>query len=108
MIPLEKRLFELTYGDVIQDMEERFRHLLHAHPNKDKSSQSVFITMKECSALTGYTMGYLRQMVFKRSIPFHKNPKLRPVRFKRDEILEWMANTKFTPIDELANNYLSK
>jgi excisionase family DNA binding protein len=61
---------------------------------------SDFMNVKECALLTGYKPDYIRQLVFKRAIPFHKNPKRKPVRFKRFEILAWMATKKFTPIDE--------
>ena len=66
-----------------------------------------FMTIDECAALTGYKPDYIRQMVFKRKIPFHKNPNRKPIRFKRDEILHWMATKKFSPIDELADAYIS-
>jgi predicted DNA-binding transcriptional regulator AlpA len=60
------------------------------------------------AALTGYTPGYIRQLVFKRKIPFYKTENLKPVRFKKSEILSWITDRKYAPIYELADNYLEE
>ena len=104
---LDKLLIHATVKDLISIFDLRYVSKKD-NAGAQTAEKSVFISMKECSALTGYKLGYLRQLVFKRAIPFHKNPKLKPVRFKREEIIEWMATTKYTPIEELANNYLCR
>ena len=107
MIPLTKKINELTWGEVVSDLDERYGKnipLSFAHP---AMTTKEFMTIQECAALTGYKPDYIRQMVFKRKIPFHKNPNRKPIRFKREEILHWMATKKFTPIDELADTYIS-
>ena len=108
MIPLDKRIAELTWGEIIKDLDERYPKNTALHAITANPVERDFMNVKECSALTGYKPGYIRQLVFKRGIPFHKNPKLKPVRFKRSEILEWMATQKFTPITERAENYIEE
>lgn len=110
MIPIDKKITELTWGEIVADLDERYSKGTVA-PVKQLFLNPVaegFLNVKECAALTGYAEDYIRQLVFKRAIPFHKNPKLKPVRFKRAEILEWMATKKFAPIGELAEEYISE
>ena len=110
MIPIDKKITELTWGEIVADLDERYKKGTVA-PTKQlylNSAAEGFLNVKECAALTGYAEDYIRQLVFKRAIPFHKNPKLKPVRFKRSEIMEWMATKKFTPIDEQAENYVTE
>ena len=110
MIPIDKKITELTWGEIVADLDQRYGKgtVVPVKQQYLNPATEGFINVKQCAALTGYTEGYIRQLVFKRAIPFHKNPKLKPVRFKRSEILEWMATKKFTPIDEQAENYISK
>ena len=106
MILPNKRLIDLTWGEVLDDLDTRYGKkpgILHIQSNPVINE---FMNVAECALLTGYSPGYIRQLIFKRAIPFHKNPKLRPVRFKRTEILEWMASKKFEPINDMAENYL--
>ena len=65
-----------------------------------------FLNIDQCATLTGYKPGYIRQLVFKQAIPFFKSKGRKPVRFKEAEILAWMADKKFTPINEQADDYL--
>ncbi len=108
MISKNTKITELTWGDILTDLDERYGQKKGVQPTllQSNSFATEFINIKECSLLTGYTPGYIRQLVFKRAIPFHKNPKLKPLRFKRTEILEWMTTKKFTPIQEQADNYI--
>ena len=106
MIPFAKKITELTWGDVINDLDERYGRNTALQPIRANPVLSEFINIRECALLTGYSPGYIRQLIFKRAIPFHKNPKLKPVRFKRIEILAWMATKKFEPINDMAENYL--
>jgi len=106
MIPLTKRIYELTLGEVLDAWDARFGTKPSNQHMQSNPILNEFMTLKECASLTGYKPGYIRQLIFKRAIPFHKNPKLKPVRFKRIEILEWMASKKFEPINDMADNYL--
>jgi excisionase family DNA binding protein len=99
-----KKINELTLREFFTELEARYG------PQLTRSSEQVdvdFMNVKECAQLTGYAPDYIRQLVFKRAIPFHKNPNRKPVRFKRFEILAWMATKKFIPIDEQAENYIT-
>ena len=109
MIPLYKKITELTWGDILTDLDERYgpQNTLKAASINGVQSNNEFMNVKECALLTGYKPAYVRQLVFKRAIPFHKNPRLKPVRFRRSEILNWMVTKKFTPIDEQADNYVN-
>lgn len=110
MIPTDKKITDLTWGEIVTDLDERYGKggtVLAAKQVYLNPATDGFLNVKECAALTGYAEDYIRQLVFKRAIPFHKNPKLKPIRFKRAEILEWMATKKFTPIGELAEEYIS-
>ncbi len=68
--------------------------------------QPELMDVEACSALTGYSSGYIRQLVFKRAIPFYKRDNGRPLRFKRSEILSWMVDKKFQPIESLADEHI--
>jgi predicted DNA-binding transcriptional regulator AlpA len=108
MIPLTKKISELKWGEIITDLEERYGKNTALHSITANPVERDFMNVEECASLTGYTPGYIRQLVFKRAIPFYKNPALKPVRFKCSEILEWMATKKFTPITEQAENYIAE
>ena len=106
MIDTNRRIIDLTWGEIVDELDARYgagRVGPHVQLNPE---MTVFIGIKECALLTGYTPGYIRQLVFKRAIPFHKSPRLKPVRFKRSEVIEWMAGKKFQPISEMADNYM--
>ena len=109
MIPLHKKITELTWGDVLTDLDERYgnQNTLNTVVPSNVQVNAEFMGVAECALLTGYKPDYIRQLVFKRAIPFHKNPRLKPLRFKRSEILAWMATKKFSPIDEQAEDYLA-
>jgi predicted DNA-binding transcriptional regulator AlpA len=106
MIPFAKKITELTWGDVITEFDERYGKNASLQVIRANPVLPEFINIKECASLTGYSPGYIRQLIFKRAIPFHKNPKLKPVRFKRNEIVGWMATKKFEPINDMAESYL--
>ena len=71
-------------------------------------SLKEYMNASECAVLTGYSPDYIRQLVFKRQIPFHKRADRKPVRFKREEIAEWMAGKKYSPITDMADDYIAK
>lgn len=107
MIPLTKKIIDLTWGEVVSDLDERYGKNIYLSCAQLGMAAKEFMSIKDCAALTGYKPDYIRQLVFKRKIPFHKNPNRKPIRFNRDEILQWMATKKFTPIDELAETYVN-
>jgi predicted DNA-binding transcriptional regulator AlpA len=104
-----KRLIDLTWGEVVLELDRRYNSPVSAaNHSLAMQGSGVFLNTHECAAITGYTPGYIRQLVFKRDIPFYKSKNRKPVRFKESEILLWMADRKFTPIDELADDYVEK
>lgn len=105
MIPHDKKLNELTWGEIISDLDERYKESrIPVIPLQPNPATQEFINIKACAELTGYTEGYIRQLVFKREIPFYKGRK--PLRFKRSEIQEWMIGRKYTPIEQLADQHM--
>lgn len=109
MIPLEKRFIDLTWGEVMAELDVRYSQNNAAFVMKSAGPENLapFINIKECAELTGYKEGYIRQLVFKSQIPYYKTPNRKPIRFKRAEILQWIAGKKFTPTDERADNYIN-
>jgi len=71
-----------------------------------QATEPEFIGIPACSLLTGYKPDYIRQLVFKKAIPFYKAKNRKPIRFKRSEILAWMSEKKHVPLSELVENYL--
>jgi predicted DNA-binding transcriptional regulator AlpA len=100
-----KRLMDATLGDLADVL---YNMNLSANNNSAgfQSIEPEFIGIAACSLLTGYKPNYLRQLVFKRAIPFYKAKNRKPVRFKRSEILAWMSEKKTLPIADLVDNYL--
>ena len=103
-----KRLIDMTWGEVALELDRRYNSSTATNHSLAMESSGVFLNTHQCAAITGYTPGYIRQLVFKREIPFYKSKNRKPVRFKESEILVWMAERKFTPIAEQADNYLEK
>jgi len=109
-ISSNKRIIDFTWAEFTEAFEAQYGHLFKIHSNcpiPRKESQE-FINITECATLTGYKPDYIRQLVFRKKIPFYKNPNRKPIRFQRDEVLQWMATKKFVPIDELADNYFGR
>jgi predicted DNA-binding transcriptional regulator AlpA len=103
------RLIDITVKELINILDNRYGQT----PSLDVSAKASvapgeFLNIHQCAQLTGYSPAYIRQLTFKKAIPYHKNPKLKPIRFKRAELLEWMATKKFTPINDQADAYISK
>lgn len=109
MIDPETRLIDMKWGNVLSELDQRYGPQKSSVINMIAAENSkVFITIKECAELTQYRIGYLRQLVFRKAIPFYKAPGRKPIRFKRSEILEWISSKKFVPINEQAENYLTE
>jgi len=50
-----------------------------------------FISIKEVSVLTGYTISTLYGLVSKKKIPYVKRKGTKFLRFRRSDIMDWMA-----------------
>jgi|ERR1043165_422114 excisionase family DNA binding protein len=101
-----KRLIDVTVKELIDAFDWRYQKISDPAITT-KTSIPEFIDVEACALLTGYKEGYIRQLVFRREIPFYKVENRRPIRFKRTEILEWISGKKYKPIDELADDYIN-
>jgi len=94
------RLIDITVGELIELLDGRYT-------NKKQQSQQTdtFLKVDDCATITGYTEEYIRQLVFKRKIPFTKlnNGTLR---FIKKDIIDWMGNNKSTPTEVAAQHYI--
>ena len=94
------RLIDITVGELIELLDGRYT-------NKKQQSQQTdtFLKVDDCATITGYTEEYIRQLVFKRKIPFTKlnNGTLR---FVKKDIIDWMGNNKSTPTEVAAQHYI--
>lgn len=66
--------------------------------------------MEGLEKLTGYKRGYIRKLVFNRTIPFHK-PNDGKLFFLRSEIMTWIKSGRratHEEISEAVNSQLSK
>ena len=94
------RLIDITVGELIDFLDARY-------PNRNQQSAQTnsYIKVDECATITGYSEEYVRQLVFKRKIPFTKlnNGTLR---FIKKDIIDWMGNNKSTPTQEAAQRYI--
>lgn len=100
-----KRLMDATLGDLAEILAG-MGFQINGKSDSFTKVQPELMDVEACSALTGYSAGYIRQLVFKRAIPFYKNENRKPVRFKRSEILAWMVEKKFQPIESLADEHI--
>ena len=109
MIPLDKRISDLTLGDIIGLFDGRYVKETSTQMISvpDQTTVKEYMGVKECAELTGYQENYIRQLVFKRKIPYYKTQNRKPLRFKRSEIQQWMSGKKYSPIDEIADTYIN-
>lgn len=66
------------------------------------------LSAEECAAYTGYSLSAIRNMVYKREIPYYKNHG--KVLFDRKEIDRWLHIGRVSTNDEIeqrANNYIT-
>ena len=94
------RLIDITVGELIELLDGRYT-------NKKQQIQQTdtFLKIDDCATITGYSEEYIRQLVFKRKIPFTKlnNGTLR---FIKKDIIDWMGNNKSTPTEVAAQRYI--
>jgi excisionase family DNA binding protein len=101
-----KRFIDAYFSDFLELMDQRYL-MRDEKSSLFQAAPTEYISIKVCAELTGYKEGYIRQLVFKSQIPYYKTPNRKPIRFKRAEILHWMAGKKFTPIDERTDDYIN-
>lgn len=101
-----KRFIDAYFSDFLELMDRRYLRR-DEKSNTLQAAPTEYINIKACAELTGYKEGYIRQLIFKSQIPYYKTPNRKPIRFKRAEIVQWMAGKKFTPTDERADNYIN-
>ena len=94
-----KRLIDITVAELVTYLDNRYTE------KQMNTTKPLFIKSKECAMLTGYKEEYIRQLVFKKKIPFHKanNGSLR---FLESEIIAWMQANKRLPNDVLAQAFM--
>lgn len=100
-----KRIIDLTVQELLDCLDKRYL----SPPKTDSHSydKKPFLKVKECAALTGYTEDYIRQLVFKRKIPFTKlnNGSLR---FISKDIAEWVQNSRRLSLPDEAQRYIEQ
>lgn len=102
----KRRLIDLSVDEFFTAMEERNQH--HAKKYNDQTiilAGDRNIKVKECAKITGYKEGYVRQLVFKKAIPYFKQNN-RSLRFSYNEIVAWTQLRKHMPIEEAAQRYI--
>ena len=94
------RLIVITVGELIEFLDERY-----TNKNQRNQTTDTFMKIDDCATITGYSEEYIRQLVFKRKIPFTKlnNGTLR---FIKKDIIDWMGNNKSTPTELAAQRYI--
>ena len=94
------RLIDITVGELIELLDGRYN-------NKKQHIQQTdtFLKVDECATITGYTEEYIRQLVFKRKIPFTKRNN-GTLRFLQKDIIDWMGNNKSIPTEVAAQRYI--
>ena len=99
------RIIDLTLEEFGAFLEEKWKSLKSHIRNHSEAKEPEFMNVEGCATLTGYKPGYIRQLVFKREIPFHKNRK--PLKFKRSEIVEWMETECKTTLKKRATDFIN-
>jgi len=108
MITPETRIIDLTIADISSFLDERENAKKIGKKDTSEDKPKKILNVDSVAELTGYTKGYIRQLVFKKEIPYHQRSPKSPLKFLRDEILQWMLGNKHTPVKELASEYLDK
>jgi excisionase family DNA binding protein len=75
---------------------------LIGHNNSSKKEDDEFISLKDVMVITQLARQTIYGRVSKGTIPYHKAPDGKKLRFKRSEISEWMTSgKKSTSNDEI-------
>ena len=68
MIPIDKKITELTWGEIVADLDERYgKGKVVPKQQYLNPDMEPLLNVKQCAALTGYVEGYIRQLVFNHS-----------------------------------------
>jgi excisionase family DNA binding protein len=109
---LEKPLFTLTVGEYIalnNQLISRFEKNQGTKENALKLEKND-ILIEEASKITGLAVSTIRTKCHLNEIPYSKPKGTKLLRFKRDELIEWMnsENRKTITDEELKiNSYLN-
>lgn len=108
---LEKPLFTLTIGEYIalnNQLISRFEKNQGTKENALKLEKND-ILIEEASKITGLAVSTIRTKCHFNEIPYSKPKGTKLLRFKRDELIEWMNSEKCKTITDKEleiNNYL--
>ncbi len=105
---LEKPLFTLTIGEYI-NLNKQLMSFHEQHHNRLSTAQQEAkkneILIDEASKLTGLAISTIRTKCHLNEIPFHKPKGTKLLRFKRNELIDWMNSNKFKTISEEENDF---
>jgi excisionase family DNA binding protein len=83
-------------------MELADRLIGHNNSSKKEAEDDEFISLKDVMVITQLARQTIYGRVSKGTIPYHKAPDGKKLRFKRSEISEWMTSgKKSTSNDEI-------
>jgi excisionase family DNA binding protein len=104
---LDKPLFTLTVGEYINlnkqliSQQERTQFQFQPTPSVQEKND---ILIDEASKITGLAVSTIRTKCHLNEIPFYKPKGTKLLRFKRDELIEWMNSNKSKTSSELEND----
>jgi excisionase family DNA binding protein len=93
---LEKPLFTLTVGEYIA-LNNRLISRFENHRYKQETPLKLEkndILIDEASRITGLAVSTIRTKCHLNEIPYNKPKGTKLLRFKRDELMEWMSSNK--------------
>ncbi len=93
---LEKPLFTLTVGEYIalnNQLISRFENHRYKQETPLKLEKND-ILIDEASRITGLAVSTIRTKCHLNEIPYNKPKGTKLLRFKRDELMEWMSSNK--------------
>lgn len=94
---LDKPLFTLTIGEYISlnkqlnFQQERTQIQFQPTPSEQEKND---ILIDEASRITGLAVSTIRTKCHLNEIPYNKPKGTKLLRFKRDELMEWMSSNK--------------
>ena len=104
----DTRVIDLTVSELFDIIDNRYsennKTLLSKLANQTAQAMA-YLNVNQCAKLTGYQADYIRQLVFKRKIPFYKMQN-HSIRFSQKEIVDWMTTQKHIPTQVKAQQYI--
>lgn len=104
---LEKPLFTLTIGEYINlnkqliSQQEKNHIQFQPFPTAKEIND---ILIDEASRMTGLAISTIRTKCHLNEIPYYKPKGTKLLRFKRDELIEWMNSNKSKTSSEVEND----